>query len=133
MIPIHVRDVEKSFGATAALRGTCLNVQQGSIYGLLGRNGAGKTTLLKILIGLVRADSGTAEVLERSLSDGAAEEKRDVAYVAQGELLPSWATIGDLMRFDAAVRPDWHPESLLRWMTEEGIRQNRKIGSLSGG
>jgi ABC-2 type transport system ATP-binding protein len=133
MNPIEVRDVRKSFGSTVVLRGLSMSVKPASMYGLLGRNGAGKTTLLKILIGLLRASSGTAQVLGTSLSDGAPREKQDVAYVSQTPLLPSWASVDDLMRFDAAARPEWHPDSLQRWLDAEGIEASRKVGSLSAG
>jgi ABC-2 type transport system ATP-binding protein len=133
MSPIKADNLWKAFGHTKALNGLSLTVAPGSIYGLLGRNGAGKTTLLKILIGLLRPDSGTAHVLGHSLSDGVPKEKAQVAYVAQDELLPPWASATDLMRFDAAVRPQWNADALLGWMAREGIDARRSVGALSAG
>jgi ABC-2 type transport system ATP-binding protein len=52
-----------------ALRGLDLDVERGEVFGYLGPNGSGKTTTLKILMGLVFADAGTAEVLGRPLAD----------------------------------------------------------------
>ena len=48
--------------AIAALRGVSLQTHRGEIFGLLGPNGAGKTTLIKILLGVVRASSGNAQL-----------------------------------------------------------------------
>ena len=133
MNPIEVNEVEKCFGSTQVLRGLSLSVERGSIYGLLGRNGAGKTTLMKILIGLLRADSGSAQVLGSALCDAVPDQKQKVAYVAQGEFLPPWASIKNLMHFDAVVRADWHPDSLRRWLDAERIGEKRTIGTLSSG
>jgi len=59
-----VRFVEtsKTFGETLALDRLSLEVHEGEIVGLLGPNGAGKTTTLRVLLGLIQATSGRAEV-----------------------------------------------------------------------
>jgi ABC-2 type transport system ATP-binding protein len=69
MATIEVRALSKRFGGTCALDSVELIVGEGEVRGLLGPNGAGKTTLLRMLMGLVRPDSGTIEVLGRSLSE----------------------------------------------------------------
>jgi ABC-2 type transport system ATP-binding protein len=54
--------IEKSYGRTPALRGVSFDVHSGEIFGLLGPNGAGKSTLIRILMDIVRADSGRVHV-----------------------------------------------------------------------
>jgi ABC-2 type transport system ATP-binding protein len=54
--------VEKRFGSTKALAGVDLEVQAGTVLGLLGRNGAGKTTLVRILSTLLRPDAGSVHI-----------------------------------------------------------------------
>jgi ABC-2 type transport system ATP-binding protein len=56
---LSFRDVHKSYGDTPALRGVSLEVREGEVFGLLGPNGAGKTTLIRILMDIIRADSGS--------------------------------------------------------------------------
>ncbi len=51
--------IHKSYGETVALRGISFEVRAGEVFGLLGPNGAGKTTLMRILMDIIRADSGT--------------------------------------------------------------------------
>src|SRR5712671_7585375 len=53
----------KSFGRTRALNGLDLSVRTGEVHGFLGPNGAGKSTTIRILLGLMRADAGTALLL----------------------------------------------------------------------
>jgi ABC-2 type transport system ATP-binding protein len=60
---IEVSGLRKAFGKTKALDGLDLQVAQGEVHGFLGPNGAGKSTTLRILLGLMRADSGTALLL----------------------------------------------------------------------
>jgi rhamnose transport system ATP-binding protein len=55
---VSVRDLSKTFGGVAALRGASLTLYAGEIHGLVGENGAGKSTLLKTLAGVHRADAG---------------------------------------------------------------------------
>jgi ABC-2 type transport system ATP-binding protein len=60
---IEISGLTKKFGATVALDGLDLTVEQGTVHGFLGPNGAGKTTTLRVLLGTVRADGGSARVL----------------------------------------------------------------------
>ena len=56
---IEIDTLTKNFGAVRALDGLNLRVERGEVHGFLGPNGAGKSTTIRILLGLVRADSGT--------------------------------------------------------------------------
>ncbi len=59
---LEALDIEKSFGATAVLRGANLRVARGEIHALLGGNGAGKSTLIRIVSGSLRRDAGAIKV-----------------------------------------------------------------------
>jgi ABC-2 type transport system ATP-binding protein len=78
---IDVRAVVKHFGSTVALDGLDLQVEAGEVHAFLGPNGAGKTTTLRILLGLLRIDSGTAEVLGGDPWSDAVELHKRLAYV----------------------------------------------------
>jgi ABC-2 type transport system ATP-binding protein len=60
---IEIRDLHKRYGTRAAVDGIDLDVEPGSVHGFLGPNGAGKTTTMRVLMGLLRADAGTARLL----------------------------------------------------------------------
>ncbi len=64
-VPIRIRNLLKSFGHITAVDGIDLTVTEGSVYGFLGPNGAGKTTTLRMILGLIRPTSGTAELFGR--------------------------------------------------------------------
>jgi ABC transporter DrrB family efflux protein len=69
---VHVEGVVKRFGATRALAGVDLDVEEGTVVGLLGPNGAGKTTLVRVLATLLAPDAGRAEVFGRDVVHDAA-------------------------------------------------------------
>jgi ABC-2 type transport system ATP-binding protein len=58
--------IQKSYGDTVALRGVSFEVREGEVFGLLGPNGAGKTSLMRILLDIIRADSGAIRLFGES-------------------------------------------------------------------
>ena len=71
----------KRFGTTRALDGLDLTVRTGEVHGFLGPNGAGKTTTIRVLLGLLRATSGSAVLLGGDPWRDAADLHRRLAYV----------------------------------------------------
>src|SRR6266550_4381720 len=80
---VHVEGVVKRFGATVALAGVDLDVEEGKVFGLLGPNGAGKTTLVRVLATLLTADEGRAEVFGRDVVADAAAARELLALTGQ--------------------------------------------------
>jgi ABC-2 type transport system ATP-binding protein len=78
---IDVEGLVKRFGPTRALDGLDLHVRTGEVHGFLGPNGAGKTTTIRILLGLMRADGGTAALLGGDPWSGATTLHKRLAYV----------------------------------------------------
>ena len=78
---IEAHGLTKRFGRTLALDGLDLTVGEGDVHGFLGPNGAGKSTTIRVLLGLLRADAGTASVLGRDAWRDAVAIHRDIAYV----------------------------------------------------
>jgi polyether ionophore transport system ATP-binding protein len=78
---IATADLVKTFGPIRALDGLDLTVQAGEVHGFLGPNGAGKSTTIRVLLGLLRADSGRAEVLGGDPWRSAVALHRRLAYV----------------------------------------------------
>lgn len=60
---IQTNNLTKQYGDTTAVDNVSITVKQGEIYGFLGLNGAGKTTTIRLLLGLIKADSGTCRLL----------------------------------------------------------------------
>jgi ABC-2 type transport system ATP-binding protein len=78
---IRTEELSKSFGATRALIGLNLEVEQGEVVGYLGPNGAGKTTTIRLLLGLIGATSGRAEIFGVDCQADPVAAHRRTAYV----------------------------------------------------
>jgi ABC-2 type transport system ATP-binding protein len=77
---ITLTSVRKRFDTTVAVDDVSFNVQKGEVFGLLGPNGAGKTTLIRMMLDIIRPDSGTIEVLGHKLTD---RDKDRIAYLPE--------------------------------------------------
>jgi ABC-2 type transport system ATP-binding protein len=80
-VAIRIEDLSKSFGRTAALSSLSLDVEAGETIGYLGPNGAGKTTTIRLLLGLIRATSGRAEIFGVDCQADPVAAHRRLAYV----------------------------------------------------
>ncbi len=78
---VEVHDLHKAFGHVQALDGLDLTVRSGEVAGFLGPNGAGKSTTIRVLLGLLRADSGSARLLGGDPWHDAVDLHRRLAYV----------------------------------------------------
>ncbi|MFH8616737.1 ATP-binding cassette domain-containing protein [Streptomyces sp. NPDC017979] len=78
---ITVSGLHKSFGRTHALDGLDLAVEAGEVHGFLGPNGSGKSTTIRVLLGLLRADAGAAQLLGKDPWRDAVDLHRNIAYV----------------------------------------------------
>jgi ABC-2 type transport system ATP-binding protein len=93
---IRTVDLIKRFGSITALNQIDLSIPRGAI-GLLGPNGAGKTTLIRILLGLSKPTSGSAEVLGFNAFSQGIQVRERVGYMPEAECLPSNATAADFV------------------------------------
>lgn len=116
---IEVRDLHKNFGHVAALDGLNLAVREGEIHGFLGPNGAGKSTTIRILLGILRASSGVAQLFGRDPWTDAVALHRELAYVpGDVTLWPSLSggeTIDLLARMRGAINPKRRAELIERF------------------
>ena len=87
---IHTSGLSKRYADVDALSDLDLDVHQGEVVGYLGPNGSGKTTTLRLLLGLIRPTSGSAEIFGLDCQRRPVEAHRRLAYVAgEANLWPS--------------------------------------------
>jgi ABC-2 type transport system ATP-binding protein len=101
---IEIHDLRKSFGTVRALDGLDLTVQPGEVAGFLGPNGAGKSTTIRVLLGLLRADGGTARLLGGDPWRDAVALHRRLAYVPGDVSLWPNLTGGEVIDLVARLR-----------------------------
>lgn len=92
---VIVRNVDKSFGATAALRNCSFTARSGEIHAVVGENGSGKSTLAKLLGGVLTPDRGVVQVNGRSPTSPVSAREIGIAVVFQEILLADGASVLD--------------------------------------
>lgn len=126
----QVKDLEKSYFRTDALRKISIDYPRGSICGLIGPNGSGKTTLLKSMVGLVKPDSGQIIYTD---SEIAKNTKEKVAFLPEINHLYKWMTIENIINFYDSQFQNFDKEKALEIVEFMNLKRNLKISSLSKG
>jgi ABC-2 type transport system ATP-binding protein len=130
---IEVSGVVKTFGRKRVLDGETLSVQAGQTFAFLGRNGAGKTTTIRMLLGLIKSDSGTVRVLGLDPQKQPMEVRRRVGYVAEDQAMFGWMRVSQIISFIAPFYPKWDP-AWARQLTERfELPLSTKVKHLSKG
>lgn len=110
-----------------------LDLPEGSILGFIGANGAGKSTTIRILMGLVRQDSGTVEVLGHTMSAEQTAAKADIGFVSEDMRLYGAATLAWHMNFVASIYPQWDQAYADTLVRRFDLKPQQKIKGLSHG
>lgn len=132
MAAIEVRGLRKAYGATLALDGLDLRVEEGRILGLIGPNGAGKTTALHAILGLTPYEGGLA-VLGR---DPWTERDRlmgEVCFIADVAVLPRWMRVAQTLDYVAGVHPRFDRARAEGFLARTAIKRKSKVRELSKG
>ncbi len=95
-LAICTRRLRKLFDEKVAVRGLTLNVRRGEVFGFLGPNGAGKSTSVKMLLGLVKPTSGTAQLLGQPI--GHRQTRSKVGFLPEHFRFYDWLTSAELLR-----------------------------------
>jgi ABC-2 type transport system ATP-binding protein len=129
---IEARGVRKAYGATMALDGVDLRLEEGRILGLIGPNGAGKTTLLNAILGLT-SSTGSLKVLGRDPWTERDQLMREVCFIADVAVLPRWLKVSQAIDYVAGVHPRFDRAKAESFLSRTTIKRASRIGKLSKG
>ena len=132
MTCIEARGLRKNFGATVALDGVDLRVEEGRILGLIGPNGAGKSTALNAILGLTPYQ-GDLKVLGRDPWTERDQLVRDVAFIADVAVLPRWIRVPQLLDYLGGVHPRFDRAKAEAFLTKTNIKRASRVRELSKG
>ena len=130
---IAVRDLHKSYGPVAAVRGLSLEVARGEVFGLLGPNGAGKTTTVEVLEGYTARSGGEVEVLGEDPGEAGRELHARIGIVLQqGGFYPR-VSVRETVAHVAGVYPS--PADVAGTIARVGLEEQAdvRVRRLSGG
>jgi ABC-2 type transport system ATP-binding protein len=133
MAVIDVRDLEKRYGDTEAVRGVSFAIEAGEVFCLLGPNGAGKTTTAEIIEGHRRPTAGSVSVLGRDPGKGERELRDRIGVVLQEPSISQDLTVGELLEMHARWYSRSRPVDELIGLVELDASRNTRAGTLSGG
>ena len=132
MACIEARGVRKAYGATMALDGLDLRVEEGRILGLIGPNGAGKTTALNAILGLTPYQ-GELRVLGRNPWNERELLMRDVSFIADVAVLPRWIRVSELLEYLAGIHPRFDRTKAEGFLAKTSIKLDSRVKTLSKG
>jgi len=129
---LEVKNVTKKFGQLTALDHVSLTLEEGKIYGLLGRNGAGKSTLLNIITNRIFANEG--EVLVNGLparENDTAQQK--IYMMSEKNYYPDSMRVADAFKCTEAFYGDFSRAYAAKLCDQFGLNPRKKIKELSTG
>jgi len=130
---IEVRGLIKHFGAVHALDGLDLDVPAGQVTGFLGPNGSGKTTTIRILLGLIKADGGSATLLGGNPWTDAVQLHKRVAYVPGDVALWPNLTGGQIIDVLGRLTGGLDPQKRAEMIERFQLDPSKKSGTYSKG
>jgi ABC-2 type transport system ATP-binding protein len=129
---IEAHGLRKAFGATIALDGVNLRVQEGRILGLIGPNGAGKTTVLNAILGLIPYQ-GQLKVLGRDPWIERDQLMCDVCFISDVAVLPRWIKVSQALDYVAGVHPKFDRTKAEGFLAKTTISRSSRVRELSKG
>jgi len=132
---VSLRDLVKTFGQHRAVDGISLEVPRGLIFGLIGPNGAGKTTTIRMILDIIRPDSGEVRVLGLPAGGGA---RNKVGYLPEERGLYRKTKVLEMLEFQGAIKgaslADARREAA-GWLDRLGLGEwkDRRVEDLSKG
>jgi ABC-2 type transport system ATP-binding protein len=130
---IEVEGLTKSYGRQRGIADVSFEVGEGEVFGFLGPNGAGKTTTIRVLMALLRADSGTARIGGLDCWDRSLDVKRLIGYVPGEPSLDPNLTGGQLLEYFANLRGGVDQGYLKQLIERLDLDTSRKFRQYSTG
>jgi len=130
---VRVAELRKKRGDRQALDGVSFAIARGTVFGLIGPNGAGKTTAIKILLGMLRADSGRAEVFGMAPMELPPAARQRIGYLSeQRSQLPD-LPVAELLEYHSLWFPSWDWDRCRRLIEQFAVPTTQTLYAMSEG
>ena len=110
-----------------------MEIREGQITALIGANGAGKSTTFKLILGLIRPESGEVAVFEHPVSELTIEERQQIGVVLSDAGFSEYLTIKDLLPILEALYPAFDKERFCNYCERFSLPMDKKIREFSTG
>lgn len=129
---IEVKYVTKKFGSFTAIENISFNVEESSIYGLIGYNGSGKTTLLKTCAGIYKPDAGAVFINDENVFDNG-RLRADLFYIPDDLYFPPTANLNRMKKFYKGYYPSFSDKVFNNMVDAMNLDTKKTIKSFSKG
>ncbi len=130
---IEVDSLSKHYGSKRGILDISFQVEEGQVFGFLGPNGAGKTTTIRLLMGLLRADAGTARIAGLDVWQQSVEIKRLIGYLPGELALDPRMTGGQILEYFGHLRGGIDQAYLKHLIARLDVDPSRKFRQYSSG
>jgi len=127
-----IQNLSKSYSAGFTLGPIDMSIGPGEIVGLLGSNGAGKTSLIRLLLGVLKPDTGAVHLMGVNVRDQYLA-RRWIGYLDEEPIHYDWMKIKWLARFYSSYYPNWDNSQFTNQLEAFSLDQSTKVGHLSKG
>ncbi len=133
MNALELKNLSKTYKGFK-LQNVSLELPQGCIMGLIGENGAGKTTVIKLILDIVKKDSGQVYIMgENTDGENLRELKEDIGVVLDDVGCPECITPAQFDRIMAGTFRRWDSEKYRGLISKFGLEDNKRFGEMSKG
>ncbi len=133
MNAIEIRDLNKSYKKGFALEGLNLSLPQGCIMGLIGENGAGKSTTIKLILDIIKSDSGSIKLFGKEQGKDLPLAKEDIGVVVDEVGLPACLTPLQVGHVMAGCFKNWDAEAYAAYLKKFKLPEKQRNGRFSRG
>ncbi|ONI45906.1 hypothetical protein AN640_04030 [Candidatus Epulonipiscium fishelsonii] len=129
---ISIKNVTKYYGSFKAIDDINIEVEKGTIHGVIGQNGAGKTTLIKSLAGIYKVDEGSITIDNEEVYENP-KVKAKIGYVQDKNAYFDWYKLKDLVEFYQEIYATFSRDKFNKYNEQGKLDLNKKVKSLSKG
>ncbi|TVP91055.1 ABC transporter ATP-binding protein [Alkalibacterium sp.] len=129
MAILEISNLSKAFGNQTVLKDVTFSVEEGSVFGFIGRNGAGKTTTMTIALGLLKADDGSIKINGKTVQYGDTETNNYVGYLPDVPEFYPFLTAREYMELSAeisGIEKKEAAEKITELLVMVGLEDNKK-------
>jgi ABC-2 type transport system ATP-binding protein len=130
---VEIKNLTHYYGKKLVYENLSFNIQQGSIFGLLGKNGTGKTTTINILNGFLKPKSGKCMMFGEDSYNLSPATKARVGFLIEGHIQYDFMSIKQIEKFYSAFYPKWKKEPYYELMSKLAVTENQKLSKMSCG
>ena len=127
---LEIKNLNKSYGKTKALKNINLTIPSGKIIGLLGKNGTGKSTLIKLINDLLTKDSGTILINGELVGE---KSKNIISYLPERTYLDKSMTIKQVLAFFSEFYNNFNMKKAKKLLKDLNLNETLKISKMSKG